>query len=103
MNITSERIKKRREELELTLKQVAAIVGVSDSTILRWETGDIKNMAIDKVELLARALKCSPAFIMGWKEIEDKYDLIEMYDKATDQEKNEILSFAEFKIGKKKA
>lgn len=43
MNI-SEIIKKRREELGLSLEQVANYVGVNSSTVSRWETGDINNM-----------------------------------------------------------
>lgn len=97
----SERMRKRRDELGYTKKQVAEIIGVSESTILRWESGDIKNMGTDKVESLAKALKCSPAYLMGWEDIDAKYQLIDLYEQATDEEKREILAFAEFKTKKK--
>lgn len=102
MNI-AERIKQRREDVGLTLKEVALIVGVAESTILRWESGEVSKLDINRVEALAKALKCSPAYIMGWEEIEVKYQLIDLYDQATDEEKEEIVSFAKFKIGQKKA
>lgn len=61
-------IKQRRQELNLTLEQVAQIVGVGKSTVRKWETGDIKNMKRDKIPLLAEALQISPSLIAGFKE-----------------------------------
>ena len=37
----------------MTLEEVGNIVGVGKSTVRKWETGDIANMKIDKVTLLA--------------------------------------------------
>lgn len=65
---TNEKLKLRRKELGLTLEDVAKTVGVGKSTVRKWETGDIANMKRDKIALLAKALKVSPAFIMGWDE-----------------------------------
>lgn len=61
-----ERIRTRRLELGLTLDEVAKIVGVSNATISRWESGAIENQRRDKVELLAKALRISPGELMGW-------------------------------------
>lgn len=65
---TKDIIRNRRIELELTMKDVAEMVGVSEGTISRWESGNISNMRRDKIVLLARALKIQPAVIMGWEE-----------------------------------
>lgn len=54
-------IKERRLELGLSMKKVAEHVGVSEGTISRWESGNIKNMKRDKVISLAEALQV-PAF-----------------------------------------
>ena len=62
-----DRIKLRRLELGLTLKDVSKKLGVAESTVSRYETEDIKNMGIDKIEKLAQALDCSPGYIMGWE------------------------------------
>lgn len=67
MNI-KEIIYNRRNELGLTMKQLANAVGVSEGTISRWESGDIANMKRDKIKALADALDISPAVIMGWEE-----------------------------------
>lgn len=63
------KIKKRRLELDLTLEEVGEIVGVSKSTVMKWETGYIENMKRDKIALLAKALKVSPLWVMGLEEI----------------------------------
>ena len=77
MNI-SEIIKKRREELGLSLEQVANSVGVNISTVSRWETGNIDNMRRDKIAKLSDCLKVSPAVIMGWKEQEEDPKVAEL-------------------------
>lgn len=65
MNI-GEMINKRRLELGLTLEEVGNIVGVSKSTVKKWENGYISNMKRDKIELLSKALKMNPvSFITG--------------------------------------
>ncbi len=61
-------IKKRRIEMQLTLKDVAEKVGVNEGTVSRWESGEIENMRRDKIVALAKALNISPAVIMGWDE-----------------------------------
>lgn len=63
-------IKQRRQELGLTMKEVADAVGVSEATVSRWESGDIENMRRDKISKLAEALHISPAVLMGWEEDE---------------------------------
>ena len=61
------KLKKRRKELGLTLREVAEQVGVGESTVRKWETGLIENMKSDKIELLAKALKMDPLEIIGIK------------------------------------
>lgn len=61
-------IKRRRTDLDLTLKQVAKALNVSEGTVSRYESGEIQNMGIDKIEALAKVLRCSPGFLMGWEE-----------------------------------
>ena len=62
-------IKNRRLELQLTMKEVAEKVGVSEATVSRWESGDIENMRRDKIAALAKALQITPAVLMGWDEL----------------------------------
>lgn len=64
MNL-GEKIKSRRLELDLTLEEVGDYVGVSKSTVRKWETGLIENMKRDKIACLAEILEVSPLYIMG--------------------------------------
>lgn len=64
----STKIKRLRLERNMTLEQVADIVGVGKSTVRKWETGMIANMRRDKIAILAQALGTTPAYLMGWKE-----------------------------------
>lgn len=67
-----ERIKNRREELSMSYQTLSDKVGISKSTLQRYETGYIKNMPVDKLEDIADALNVSPAYLMGW---EQKWDM----------------------------
>lgn len=82
-------IKKRRLELGLTLKDVAKALGVAESTVSRYESSDIQNMGIDKIEALSKILQCSPTYLMGWDNpvISDK-DFV-----LSDLERQIILAF----------
>ena len=66
----AQRIKTLRQEKNLTLEQVADVVGVGKSTVRKWETGMIANMRRDKIADLAKALGTTPAYLMGWEEKE---------------------------------
>lgn len=59
------KLKERRKELGLTMLEVANMIGVSEATVSRWESGDIANMRRDKIVSLAKALQVHPSFIMG--------------------------------------
>ena len=62
------KIRELRRGRNLTLEQVAKVVGVGKSTVRKWETGMIANMKRDKIAALAKALGTTPAYLMGWKE-----------------------------------
>lgn len=57
-------ISDRRKELGLTLEEVGKIVGVSKSTVKKWEDGFISNMKRDKIALLSKALKLNPVVLI---------------------------------------
>lgn len=68
MSDLSQKIYQLRKQHNLTLKQVADVVGVGKSTVRKWETGMIANMRRDKIILIAKALHTTPAYLMGWEE-----------------------------------
>jgi transcriptional regulator with XRE-family HTH domain len=54
-------IKRRRQEIGLSRREVARRAGVNDSTIVRIENGDIANPRSDMLQSLATALNLSYA------------------------------------------
>ena len=69
MGALSSVLKQRRKELGLTLSQIADSVGVTEATVQRWESGNIKTMRHEKIAKLAEVLKVSPATLMGWEDL----------------------------------
>lgn len=63
-------INQRRLILGLTLEEVGNAVGVSKSTVKKWEDGFISNMKRDKIAKLAKVLKISPVVLITG-ELED--------------------------------
>ena len=61
------RMKERRLTLGLTFQALADKTGMSKSTLQRYETGYIKNLSVDKLEDLAKALETTPDYLMGWE------------------------------------
>ena len=61
-----ERIKARREELGITQVALADMIGESKQTVYKYESGLVSNIPSDKVELIAKALRVQPEWIMGW-------------------------------------
>ena len=57
---TGERIRKRRKELKMSVEELARRIKKNRSTIYRYESGDIENISIELLLLIAEALKTSP-------------------------------------------
>ena len=64
-------INQRRSTLNLTLEEVGTAVGVSKSTVKKWEDGYISNMRRDKIAKLAKVLKLSPVSLITGELIEE--------------------------------
>ena len=70
MNI-GQRIKLRRKELGLSVDELSIILKKDRATIYRYEKSEIENLPAAILEPLALALKTTPAYLMGWEEIDD--------------------------------
>ena len=67
MNV-GERIKLRRKELKISADTLAERVGVSRSTIFRYERGDIEKVGPEVLKKISETLNISPADLMGWED-----------------------------------
>lgn len=74
-----ERIRQKRIELNLSQDELAKKTGYkSRSSIQKIECA--RNLPLSKVEVMARALDCSPSVLMGWDELE-VFDTPEQFEK----------------------
>lgn len=60
------RIKKLREERNMTQDDLAKIASVTRQTIFKYENELITNIPSDKIEKIAAALNVGPNVLMGW-------------------------------------
>lgn len=88
-----ENIKSKRIERKMTLEDLAKNVGVSRQTIQRYESGVIGNIPSDKIELIARALDTSPAYLMGWEQIDTNFSGKEAPKEIYDKFKSNVSKF----------
>lgn len=62
------RIRELREDNRLTLLELSKKLGVSESTVQRYESGNIKNLKYKTMVDLANIFNCNPAYLMGWSD-----------------------------------
>lgn len=104
-----ERIKARREALEISQEELAHKIGYKSKTSINKIELGIQELRQSKIKQIADALQTTPAYIMGWKETEedqqlkkcrdliekcygsDMYELVELYAKLNESGKNKIM------------
>lgn len=68
LNDIRNRISQKKSELNLSYQDMSEKTGLSKSTLQRYITGDIRNLGLDKLEILAKALEVTPSYLMGWED-----------------------------------
>lgn len=95
------RIKQRRKELGYNADYLAAKLGVSRSTIFRYEKGEIEKLPTEVLEKLAIYLDTTPGYLMGWTEKpQDK--LLNIFNQLDKRKQDEVYNFAKFKLNEQK-
>lgn len=61
-----ERIKIMRKSLGISAEYIADKIGVSPSTIYRYENNDIASMKIENLKMIADILGTKASYILGW-------------------------------------
>ena len=69
-----ERIKTRRKQLELSADQLADVLGISRSTMFRYESGYIEKFPTSSLEPIAKALHTSVKYLLGWTDDPEESD-----------------------------
>lgn len=65
MSIIGQRINQRRKQLNISADDVASLLGISRSTVFRYENGRIQKVPADILEKLAEILLTTPAYLIG--------------------------------------
>ncbi|HJA90868.1 MAG TPA: helix-turn-helix domain-containing protein [Candidatus Jeotgalibaca merdavium] len=94
MNV-GERIKYRRKELGLNADYLADYLGVSRSTVFRYEKGEIEKLPTEILEKLAEVLHTTPGYLMGWEETSNDNKIINLFRQLHDSRQKRVIEFTE--------
>lgn len=83
MKSYGEIIKNRRQELGISIRQLAGMMGVNPSTILRWESGRISGLRKQNMDGLSRCLHLPMEAFDGASETTPEEDLEAMTLRTT--------------------
>lgn len=70
MKTIGQRIRDQRESLAITLEDLGKACGTTKQSIFKYEQGIVTNIPIDRLEAIASALGVTPAYLMGWEDLE---------------------------------
>lgn len=62
--IMGQRIKEKREAMNLSVEELADKIGVSRQTVYKWEKGLVKNIDRDFIGKMAHLFHCEPDWLM---------------------------------------
>lgn len=94
-----ERIKNKRLELGYSQDELAKKAGYkSRSSINKIELS--RDLPLNKIEIVARALECSPSYLMGWTEIEENANMDVELTNMEKRIKEYALKLAKLEIDK---
>lgn len=95
MNV-GQRMKARRKELKISADEIAKELGVSRSTIFRYEKGDIEKLPTQNLAVIAQVLKTTPEELMGWETSQE--DITTIYNKLEPKRRKRVYNFAEAQL-----
>ena len=106
-------LKELRKSRGYTLLDIARKMGVSEGTVQRWESGNIRTMKYDNIVKLAELLDVTPAVLMGWQtepaqnaqhQTEEVHTIAAHHDGTewTEEELDEIEAFKKYILSKRK-
>lgn len=79
------RIKSRREELNYSLDKLSELTGISKTTLHRYENKENASIRIDKLKLIADALKVTTGYLMGSESMYFSSDKLIILDTFLDE------------------
>lgn len=89
--VRGDRIYNLRVAKGYTLQELGDRIGVSASTVRKWEQGIIEAIRSDKINKLARALNVTPGYLLDWTDKPLAYDGPATDDMREEKEHDEAL------------
>lgn len=90
------KIKQRRQEMSISVDELAQKLNVSRTTIYRYEKGEISKMPTETLEKIARTLNTTPAYFMGWNDNpEIKSNILSIYNQLEQPRQEKVVDFAQ--------
>ncbi len=75
MSTIGNRIRKRREQLDLSQDELAKRLGFKSRSSINKIELDERNLTQSRIKAIADALETTPSYIMGWDELDEQVDL----------------------------
>ena len=75
MSTIGSRIRKRREQLDLSQDELARRLGFKSRSSINKIELDERNLTQSRIKAIADALETTPSYIMGWDELDEQVDL----------------------------
>jgi toxin-antitoxin system, antitoxin component, xre family len=88
-----EKVKLKREELNLSQEELAEKMNYKSKTSIHKIEVGITDLPLSKVKELAAVLKTTPAYLMGWEEEKTQEKENNIFSKLTDEELAKLEKF----------
>lgn len=98
---TADRIRNRRLELGLTQQEVAQRLGLTSKAAVCKVEKQGDDVTLKYIEKFAKALDCSPLYLMGWitesqnKELEREQQFVALYSRLDEKQRKLIDNMLE--------
>ncbi len=99
-NSINKRIRQARINKDMTLLEVANKLGVTEATVQRYESGEIKNIKHKTIQNLSNILGVSPSYLMGWEDEPEEDDIktiaAHAIDDLDDEQIKKVIEYVNF-------
>lgn len=93
-----DRMKMRRKQLKISADEIANQLGVSRSTIFRYEKGEIEKLPTERLATIAMILKTTPEELMGWNSDKATSSIETIYNKLEEPRQKVVLETAQAQL-----
>ncbi|EGO7718000.1 helix-turn-helix domain-containing protein [Enterococcus faecalis] len=97
-----EKMKLRRKQLKISADEIASALGVSRSTIFRYEKGEIEKLPTESLRIIAEVLKTTPEELMGWTENKSNFSIVSVFNQLSPSRQQKVYDFAENQLEEQK-